>query len=175
MVNNNEYILIVEKYRKPLFKYCYYRLMGNITLVEETLDDIFNLLYKKWDKLDLNDNIRAYLYRVADNYIKYNLKKYNKYYKHHESLEEAMENNRFEYACHVDSYFQGDEMPEEKHIERIIQALPEKYRNIFVYRYVEKKTLMEISELIGLPYSTLRLHLKKIEAIVRDEIKKIFN
>lgn len=40
MVDNNEYMRIVKKNRKPLFKYCYYRLMNNVTLAEETLDDI---------------------------------------------------------------------------------------------------------------------------------------
>ena len=116
MVDNNEYMRIVKKYRKPLFKYCYYRLMENKTLTEETIDDIIHILYQKWDTLDLNGNIRAYLYRVADNCIKHNLENYNRYYQHNESLEEAIDNNRFDYVEQYDDYFLDDETPEEEYI-----------------------------------------------------------
>ena len=175
MVDNNEYIRIVKMYRKPLFKYCYYRLMENKTLTEETIDDIIHVLYKKWDTLDLNGNIRAYLYRVADNCIKHNLDTYNRYYQHNESLEEAIENNRFDYVEQYDDYFLDNEIPEDVYIEKIKQSLPDEYRQIFIYRYIEKKTLMETSELIGIPYSSLRLRISKIDKLVREEVKKIFN
>lgn len=175
MVDNSEYMRIVKKYRKPLFKYCYYRLMENKTLTEETIDDIIHILYQKWDTLDLNGNIRAYLYRVADNCIKHNLENYNRYYKRNESLEDAIDNNRFDYVEQYDDYFLDDETPEEVYIEKIKQVLPDEYRQIFIYRYIEKKTLMETSKLIGIPYSSLRLRIIKIEKIIRNEIKKIFN
>ena len=60
MVDINQFEKIVKLYRKPLLKYCYYRLSQNLTLTEETLDDILYVLYQKWDTLDLNGNIRAY-------------------------------------------------------------------------------------------------------------------
>lgn len=175
MVDNNEYMRIVIEYRKPLFKYCYYRLMHNKTLAEETMDDILHVLYKKWDTIDLGGNVRAYLYRVADNCIKHNLEKYNRYYKHNESLEEAIENNRLDYIHQYDDYFNGDELTDERYIEQITQILPEEYSEIFTYRFIEKKTLIEISALTGIPYSSLRLRISKIERMVKDEIKKIFN
>lgn len=175
MVDNSEYMRIVKKYRKPLFKYCYYRLMENKTLTEETIDDIIHILYQKWDTLDLNGNIRAYLYRVADNCIKHNLENYNRYYQRNESLEEAIDNNRFDYVEQYDDYFLDDETPEEVYIERIKQALPDEYKEIFIYRYIEKKTLMETSELTGIPYSSLRLRISKIEKLIRDEVKRLFN
>lgn len=174
MVDNNEYMRIVKKYRKPLFKYCYYRLCHDKTLTEETIDDVLCILYRKWDTLDLSGNIRAYLYRVADNCIKRKLDNHRKYYKHNESLDEAIENNRFDHMYQCDDYFNGDESTDEKHIERIKQVLPEEYRKIFVYRYIEKKTLVEISELTKIPYSSLRLRISKVEKMVREEIKKIF-
>ena len=143
MADNNEYMCIVKKYRIPLFKYCYYRLMNNKTLTEETMDDIFHILYKKWDTLDLNGNIRAYLYRTADNCIKHTLENYNRYYKYNESLEEAIENNKFDHIYQCDDYFTDDEFSESKNIEKLKHALPKELQKIFVYRYMEKKTLME--------------------------------
>lgn len=139
MVNNDEYMNIVNQYKKPLFKYCFYRLMNNTTLAQETLDDVFYILYKKWDNLDLNGNIRAYLYRVADNCIKHNLTRFNRYYKNNESLEEAVENRKSDIAYYIDDYFNDSAFDETIYIEKIKQLLPEEYQKIFVYRYIEKK------------------------------------
>lgn len=174
MVDNKEYMRIVKKHRKALFQYCYYRLKENKPLAEETIDDIIHILYQKWDTLDLSGNIRAWLYRVADNCIKHNLEKYNRYYQHNESLEEAVEHNKFDYLEHYDSYFSNDETLEEEYIERIKRAIPDEYKEIFIYRYIERKTLVKTSELTGIPYSSLRLRVIKIEKIIRDEVKKIF-
>lgn len=174
-MDNDEYICIVKKYRKPLFIYCYYRLKQNKTLTEETVDDVLHILYKKWDTLDLDGNIRAYLYRVADNCIKRSLEKYNRYYKRNESLEEAFENGRLDNLYHYDDYFSDEEFTDKSRIEQIKKALPEEYREIFVYRFVEKKTLKDISALTGIPYSSLRLRIKKIELMAKDEIKKLFD
>ncbi len=175
MVDKNQYEKIVKLYRKPLFKYCYYRLSQNLTLTEETLDDILYVLYQKWDTLDLNGNIRAYLYRVADRCIMHNLNTYNRYYTHNESFEEAVENNKLDYMKQYDDYFNNDEMNELRYLEKIQDNMPNEYKQIFVYRYIEKKTLVETSELTGIPYSSLRLRIDKIEKIIRVEVKKIFD
>ena len=175
MVDLTEYERIVKEYRKPLFKYCYYRLYNNIDLTEETIDDILHILYKKWDTLDLNGNVRAWLYRVADREIKYHLKNHNRYYKHNESLEEAIEDRRIEHLEYYDTYFSGIDTPEEEYMDKIKSTLSDEYRQIFHYRYVEKKTLMETSSLTGIPYSSLRLRISKLEKTVRERIKEIFD
>lgn len=175
MVDINEYEKIVKKYREQLFKYCYYRLMQNKTLAQETLNDVIYVLYQKWDTLDKSRNIKAYLYRVADRCIKHNLEKYNRYYKYNESLEEAIDSNRFDREEQYDEYFENDMFPIEEYVEQISSSLPKESRQIFIYRYIENKTISEISELTTIPYSSLRLRLSKIENAVRDEVKKIFN
>lgn len=174
MADLNEYIRIVEKYRKPLFKYCYYRLQQDQTLAEETFDDVIHVLYQKWDSLDVGEHIRAYLYRVADRCIKRSLEKHRRYYRHNESLDEALEAHRLEPGEYCDVYFQREELSEEEAIAKIRETLPVEYRPLFVHRYIEKKTLMEISAQTGIPYSSLRLRIGKLERLIRDEIRKMF-
>lgn len=175
MFDLHEFEKIADKYRKSLFKYCYYRLNNDTTLTEETLNDIFMVLYRKWDELDLNKNIRAYLYRVADNCIKHNMESNNKYYSNVIPMDEAVEKHGLDDVGYFDDYFQEmDEHDTQEYICRIKALLPVEYQEIYDYRYIQKKTLTEISEIIGLPYSTLRLRLSKLEPLIRDEIKKIF-
>ena len=100
--------LTVNKYRSQLFRYCYYRLGENKQLTDETINDIIYLLYQKWDTLDIDDNIRAWLYRVADRVIKQNLRKHNRYYKKHYSLEAALEDHQLCDSEYYDEYFKSD-------------------------------------------------------------------
>lgn len=174
MVDIEKYEFIVEKYTRPLFQYCYYRLDENSALTEETMDDIMHLLYQKWESLDVDGNIRAWLYRVADNTIKYNKKKYNKYYKHTISLEEAIDDNKLDHLQYCDDYFNDYDINEDEYLDKIKNVLPDEYKNIFVYRYIEKKTLVETSKLTGIPYSSLRLRIDKLEKTIKEEVKKIF-
>ncbi len=173
MPDNTEYLRIVAKYRRALFKYCYYRLNNDINLTDETVNDIFFVLSQKWSDIDVNGNISAYLYRVADNCIKHNLELHKRYYNNNESLEEAIENHKFDNAVYLDEYF-SDDSPEDQHIENIRTHLPEEYRDIFTYRFIEKRTLEEVADMMKIPYSTLRLRTLKVERLVRAEIKKIF-
>ncbi len=69
---------IANKYYQSIYNYCFVRL-NNEQSAKDCTQEIFLILYKKMDKLDLSENIRAWLYRTADNIIKNYLKniKYN--------------------------------------------------------------------------------------------------
>ncbi len=174
MVDITEYERVVREYRAPLFKYCFYRLRDNLELTEETVDDVLHVLYRKWDSIDPDGNVRAWLYRVADLEIKSHLKKYERYYKYNESLEEALEEGKSRELQHFDEYF-ADNTPEEIYMEELRLRLPEEDREIFTLRFIEKRTIEEASRSIGMPYSTLRLRISRLERLVRAEIKKIFD
>ena len=174
MVEINEYERIVRKFSVPLFKYCYYRLKGDIELTEETVDDIFHLLYRKWDTLDTDGNVRAWLYRVADREIMSHRKRAGRYYEHNESLDQAIDDGKTDNLRHYDEYF-ADHTPEEEHMARVREALPEEFRKIFSLRFMEKRTLDDTAAELGIPYSTLRLRISKLERLIKAEIKNIFN
>lgn len=174
MVDIEKYNKIVRKYTQPLYKYCYKRLHKDKQLAEDTVIDIMDVLRQKWDKLDIGENIRAWLYRVADNCIKHSLRKYDDFYSNNTSLEEKLENHPVEGIQCYDEYF-SDENSEEEYIKRIIAALPDEYKEIFRLRYIEKKTIKETAELVKMPYTSVHLRLTKIEPLVREEIRKIFH
>lgn len=175
MVDINEYERIVRQYRKALFRYCYYRLNEDINLTEETFDDIIHVLYKKWDSLDFQRDIRSWLFSVADIEIKQALRRYKRYYTYNLSLDESLENGDLSHIECYDEYFKDDTMQTEEYVDIIKEKLPDDFKDIFNYRYIEKKTLTETSELTGIPYSTLRLRLAKLEKTVKNYISKIFN
>lgn len=172
MFDTQEYENIVRKYRPEIYRYCCARLDGDESLTEETVSDIMRILFEKWEQIDVRENIRAYLYRVADNCIRYTLRSHMKYYSHNESFEEAVENSRLD-AEQNDEYFQSEKSDEE-YMARLGEAIPAELREIYNLRYIEKKTIRQISEKTGIPYSSVRLRLKKIEIAARDEIRRMF-
>ncbi len=172
MDDMQEYEVVVKAYSKPLYRYCYHKLCGDRCLTEETLNDVFAVVYQKWDSLN-KTNIRAYLYRVADNCIKHNRSMHQKYYIHNRSLEEISSTDSGDTLYCTDEYFLRD-IDEDKAIERIKVALPPEDFKLFSFRYIHKKTLMQIVTETGLPYSSVRLRLQRIEEAAKKEMAIIF-
>ena len=125
--------------------------------------------------LDLNGNIMGWLYHVADREIKQHLRKHNMYYSHNESLDAVITERQIDSLVYTDEYFSAKDIDEQKYLEQIAESLPVEYKAIFRYRFIEKHTIVETSAHVGIPYSSLRLRLSKIEELVRLEIKKIFD
>ncbi|MBE6572848.1 MAG: sigma-70 family RNA polymerase sigma factor [Ruminococcaceae bacterium] len=167
MFDIKEYEAIVMQYSKPLYRYCYLKLRCNKELTEETQNDIFRILYEKWDKVERGESLRAYLYRVADMCIKNSLRKHNRYYARTLSLEETKERGELSEASSVDEYFVKNI---EKRMDEIADMLTKDLKELFVLRYIEEKTLKEIADIKHIPYSTLRLRLAKVENAVRSII-----
>lgn len=173
MVNIKEFEGIVAKASAPLYKYCYYQLQHNKELAEETLNDVFCVLYKKWDSLDRRDNLMGWLFHVADLEIKQTKRKHNAYYNHIEPLEDSVKQN-LENTGYTDEYFISDDLSLTEYIQQIEDSLSDDFKIIFRYRFVEKHTLMKTSQYLGIPYSSLRFKIEKIEKIVRRKITEIF-
>ena len=60
---------VSEEYYMSIYKYCYIHLKSASSNSYDVTNEIFALLCEKWDSLE-NENIRAWLYRTADNIIK---------------------------------------------------------------------------------------------------------
>lgn len=172
MADHAEYTRVMERYRAALYRYCYYRLKEDTLLTDPVVNEILTIAYRQWDTLD-KEHIRAYLYRVADNCIKHAWKEYKEYHDRHTSWEEEIETHGFENEKHYDQYFK-DETDVEVYMQQIRDRLPEDYQLIYEYRFIQKKTINEMVELTGIPYSSLRLRLDRIEQLVRREVKWIF-
>ena len=73
----NTYEEITRRYYQAIYNYCQVRLKDEYA-AEDCTQDVFLLLYRKMNKLKLSENIRAWLYRTADNVIKNHRRKIKK-------------------------------------------------------------------------------------------------
>ena len=67
--------LIIEKYYREIFSYCFAKLGYSYHSAEDCTQEVFVVFFSKHERLEDTDNIRLWLYRTADNVIKTFLRK----------------------------------------------------------------------------------------------------
>lgn len=78
MKYENPFDEIVKQHYNSIYRYCYVRL-GKECDAYDCTQEVFVILCQKADKLNINENIRAWLYRTADNVMRNFKRKNNKY------------------------------------------------------------------------------------------------
>lgn len=61
---------VIEQYYQSIYNYCYAKLNFNHANAEDCTQEVFLILMKKYERLNLSDNVKIWLYRTADNVIK---------------------------------------------------------------------------------------------------------
>lgn len=75
MKYENAFDEIAEQYYNAIFRYCYVRLSDEHA-AKDCTQEVFLIFFDKMDKLKLSENIRAWLYRTADNVMRNYRKKH---------------------------------------------------------------------------------------------------
>lgn len=172
MIDNYQFEDLYKKFYAPVYKYCLVRLSFDRDSAADAADNVFMTLYEKRDGIDPGERIGMWLYRAADNYIKKAYLKAKRYYSMIDGEIDPDDPEDSELFSSWDRYFEN-ETPEEDMIKKVGESVPEEYRELFRLRYVEKKTLNEIAERLGVPYSTLRRRISKMDLEIRREIHKM--
>jgi len=159
LLDENKFTDIVEKYYKQILYYCTGRYYIDISDAEEITNDVFIILFRKWDSLAF-DEIRAWLHRTADNLVMHHFRKKKTRVK----TEPLYDNDTEELVA--DDY--EKDIVSEDFVSRILNKLSDEEQKIFECRYITGLTLMEIAKLMGIPYSTVRLRLMGIQKKIRN-------
>lgn len=142
------------------------RILGN---EEETRDALQELMIKYWNKRHLLiscQNPDGYMATMARNFC-FDLKK-----KHNIRLKDNFDETRVTIPSSEGEIERREKL---EHIHRIIQNLPEKYREVLQLRDIDGFTYAEIHELTGLEPTYIRVLLSRSRLKVREEMEKIYN
>lgn len=154
----------------PFSKKLYPMLFRILKNEEETRDALQDLMEKLWNKrneLDHCSNLSAYIITVARNYSFDLLKKKRPLH--------IKENEEYKILN-----LQSVEMPVEikekfEFVQRIIEALPEKYKEVIQLRDIDGYTFEEINEVTGFEVPHIRVILSRARMKVKEEVEKIYN
>lgn len=158
---------IIDKYQSEVFAYCLKYTHGNVRIAEEIISEVFLLLLEKQDEL-YSDEIRAWLYRTAEMFVRKYRTSTAKQSRKIVASDEVPEEYREETYSSLVS-----EMDIERYKQDIYEKLTPNEQRLYEYRYVRKMTLTAIAETLNLPYSTVHDKYRSLEKKLKDMVKEI--
>lgn len=150
-----------DAYADAIFRHCYFRVFVR-SRAEELMQETF---MKTWEYLAGGksiENIRAFLYRVANNLIIDEARKHKEV-----SLEALLENEKIrEPADNAPENMERN--LESKELLRILHALPQEHREVLVLRYVNDLDPKEIGEVLGITVNAASVRIHRALAMLKD-------
>lgn len=149
-----------EEFNDAIFRHCYFRISDRERAKELTQEAFMRI----WEYLDGDrpvDNVRALLYRIANNLI------IDEYRKKKPISLDALGEKGFDPPAE-------ERMPlgtimEVKEIMPILDTLEVKYKEVFIMRYIDDLSIKEIAEIIDEQENNVSLRIHR----ATNQIKKI--
>lgn len=166
--SNTELEKISKEYYLPVYKYCNVKLGAEKSYSDDITDEIFALLCEKWDSLR-KENVKAWIYRTADNIIKEFLRK------HRKQLEEfAYIEDLDDFTVNKLTYDQDFESINNDDIEtyrgEILSDLSDDERELFDAVFVKKLPHKEICEQFSLSKENLKKRLYRLRKKLTESV-----
>jgi RNA polymerase sigma-70 factor, ECF subfamily len=159
----DEFLEAYDAYADAIFRHCYYRLFDR-ERARDIMQDTFMRAWEYMGKGEKVENIRALLYRIANNLIIDYVRKKK------ESSLDAMQEEGFDPATDDDMAHVGDRLDGAQAVEALKQ-LDDSHREVLVMRYVNGLEPAEIAKITGESANTVsvRLHrgLRKLRVLLR--------
>lgn len=169
MLSNEDVVKIIEEHLDGLYLYCVSRLKIKYD-ADGIISEVLLLLWTKKDKL-IQNNIKSWLFKSANNCIKKHFRDKQKY-SDNIYINDIDETNLP--TTYDNEYVTGYiTRIDEKIIEYIKHQLPADEQKLFEYRYADNMTLNVISIKMGIPYSTIVYRNKKLTEKIRTIFKNI--
>jgi len=163
--HQQSFLTAYEEHSDALFRYCFFKLHDR----EKALDLLQDTFTKTWQYIESGkrvDNLKAFLYRTANNQI---IDEYRR--KKAVSLD-AMQEEGFDPEFMEDSSYM--ERLDGERALKLLKHIPEQYRDAIFMRYVEGLDLKEIAEMLGESENTIsvRIHrgIRKLREIFDTNI-----
>jgi len=165
---------LFARYKRPIVNFIY-RLIGNKETAEEVAQEVFIKTYKNLDIFDPKRKFSSWIYTIARNLAKNALR--DKKYFRDISLEKTVfgENEAIKLK-HVicASVASPDSIAEDEELnaqaQKILNALPLKYREVIALTSVQGLTYKEASAIIGCSAATVGGRLNKAKVLFMKKL-----
>lgn len=161
-----QFLEAYNKFSDAIFRHCYYRIFDR----EEAKDFTQETFFRAWKYLSQGKevkNIRAFLYKIANNIIIDNSRK-----KKSISLDQIIEKGfspKIDEREKTENYFSG------KEIIKIINSLDGKYRDVIVMKYIDGLSSKEIASILNETenniYVMIHRGFEKVRKILEEQEK----
>lgn len=151
-------------YSEKIGRYCNIKLK-NRSEADDCVQECFMIFYKAVLRGESIDNKGAYLYKTADNIIKSQWRQ-DKKRNNILSLDEISE------KVAVPEIIDCNDVDFDLYAERIINSLDEKEQTIYKMKYVEEKSIADISAELNISFDAAAKRLSRLRQKVRQMISE---
>ena len=142
------------------------RMLKSQDLAEEALQELFVRIWTNREKLDINQPIRPYMFRIAKNLV-FDL--YRRAARDQHLREKMLEAMGSSYS-HIEEGICFSEIQSE--LQHVISLLPPKRRKVYVMCKLEAKSHEEVAKLLGISSGTVNDHMKKANLFLKTHFMK---
>lgn len=155
---------IMEQHTERLIRIAYYY-TRNLQTAEDIVQDVFLKFHQHQHLYTEYGELRAYLTRCTINRSKDYLKSWHarKLQFQERWLQTAKDSK-------LDNVVLADE---QQIVANAVLALPIKYREVLTYYYFEEMTIVQISELLQIPESTVKTRMRRAKELLKPSLQQI--
>ncbi|WP_109301985.1 RNA polymerase sigma factor [Aquimarina sp. AU474] len=168
LTNGNEksYKILFDQYYEWLCNYVY-KLCHDSTLSEDLVQNVMLRLWEKKSSLKITTSLKNYLFRSCHNEFLMHLRVQKKEY---DALDEIKWQTLF------DMYDEKEDQREAdwNKLEKAIELLPKKCREVFKLSRIEQKKHKEIAEILGISTKTVEVHISKALRFLKTNVSGFF-
>jgi RNA polymerase sigma-70 factor (ECF subfamily) len=169
--NRQAFAQIVELYQDKMYYLCF-RMLGNRQEAEDAVQEIFIRVYTHIERYDERQKFSTWIYRIANNLCIDILRKRKITYSL-DSKASHDEDHDF-YSILADKEYSLEQLTIvsefNEHIQRVVQALPDKYRLVIVLKYMDELSLQEIGDILNITLSTVKTRLHRAREFLRKKL-----
>ncbi len=148
-----------------------YRMVNSAEEAEDLTQETFVAVYQKLGTLKKNDRFEPWLFRIARNFIyqRYRARSPNTVSVEALDMDGQPVTQIPDVRKTPDESFQAREL--EDVVERTINGLPEKYREVFVLSAIQRLSYQQIAEIVGRSLPSVKTDIHRARLAVRRQVK----
>lgn len=169
---------LIRPYERSVYLSAY-SVLHNQADTEEVVQETLLKAFSHLDQLRANDKFKAWLLLIAVNEARMRRRKDRQYL--YESLEEQameMEESKFMPRQFADWREIPSDLVERKEVraavQRALDTLPEKYREVFILRDVQQLSVAETAEVLGITVPAVKTQLHRARLQMREQLAPMF-
>ncbi len=152
---------LFTSYSGMLYRFAYGFLKSDVD-AEDIVQEVFTIVWDKRKELRTELSFKSFLFTISSNLIKKQFRK--KYYQHKYFNEILKDDSDFKTIEYVDYTFARE------YLEKLVEQLPDKRREIFVKSRFEYKSVEEIALDMGISHKTVENQLTSALKYLRGRL-----
>lgn len=164
------YQRIYDLFAKKVLNFVY-RMVNSVEEAEDLTQETFVTVYQKLSSLKDESKFEPWLFRIARNYV---YQRYRGRAPASISIDAVDEDGQLIHEIaderkNPDEHYEAGELRDV--VDRVIRALPEKYREVFVLSAIRRLSYEEISQIVGRSLPSVKTDIHRARLEVRKKVK----